>query len=120
MEREKDRQKMNPRKSRESTAPIKTSQHKLNGRGFDFGPLLIGKTKDLMDPTKNPEHFERIKITNVGPMDLEVEFTLQKDVNCLNFMLHPTSLSVRRGEVSQASRYPRESSLSHGGLRRKS
>lgn len=87
------------RRREATTAPVKISQHKLVQKGFEFGPLLIGKTKDLTDASKNPEHVEKLRLTNVSSMDMEVEFLMQKDMNFSTFFLYPTFVHIRKGEV---------------------
>lgn len=73
----------------------------MTPKGFDFGSLLVGKSKDLTDAQKNPEHFERLKISNTGLLDLEVEFLIQKDINNNNFFVSPTVMQIKKGESQE-------------------
>jgi hypothetical protein len=65
-----------------------------------FGPLLVGKSKEGYLEYKHPENYEKFGITNVGLIDAEVDFILAKDTASQGvFTISPSSMKLKPGET---------------------
>ncbi|XP_066051005.1 hydrocephalus-inducing protein homolog [Chamaea fasciata] len=65
---------------------------------FHFGPLLCGKSREWYKAQNSHSNKETINILNNSPMDVEVQFTFEKDMKSDTFLLDPPSMTLRPAE----------------------
>ncbi|XP_067327017.1 hydrocephalus-inducing protein homolog [Anolis sagrei] len=65
---------------------------------FHFGPLLCGKSREKYKVSRYPNHFERITILNISPLEAEVHFFFQYDSRAITYLLDPCSLTLKPNE----------------------
>ncbi|XP_059164892.1 hydrocephalus-inducing protein homolog isoform X11 [Physella acuta] len=72
----------------------------LNTETFEFGPLLVGKSRDKYREGKYPENMETITILNTSPLDSEVSFCFLHDSKGDTYLLEPPNMLLKPGESS--------------------
>ncbi|XP_062817752.1 hydrocephalus-inducing protein homolog isoform X1 [Anolis carolinensis] len=65
---------------------------------FHFGPLLCGKSREKYKASRYPNHFERITILNISPLEAEVHFFFQYDSRAITYLLDPASITLKPNE----------------------
>ncbi|PAA50321.1 hypothetical protein BOX15_Mlig000423g3, partial [Macrostomum lignano] len=65
---------------------------------FEFGPLLVGKTKDKIKDGVYPENRETFTIHNSSPMEADINFCLLNDVKGETFSFEPAAMTLAPGE----------------------
>ncbi|XP_062997557.1 hydrocephalus-inducing protein homolog [Elgaria multicarinata webbii] len=65
---------------------------------FHFGPLLCGKSREKYKAARHPNHFEKITILNISPLEAEVHFFFKHDSKAITYLLDPPSLTLKPNE----------------------
>ncbi|KAH9493176.1 hypothetical protein Btru_021958, partial [Bulinus truncatus] len=80
---------------------------------FEFGPLLVGKSRDKYREGKYPENMETITILNTSPLDADVSFCFQHDSKGDTYLLEPPNMFLKPGESSKLTiwAYPKIANL---------
>ncbi|XP_038004458.1 hydrocephalus-inducing protein-like [Motacilla alba alba] len=68
---------------------------------FHFGPLLCGKSREWYKAQKCPSNSENLTILNNSPMDVEVQFSFEKDQKAKTFLLDPPSMTLKPKEKQE-------------------
>ncbi|XP_042303381.1 LOW QUALITY PROTEIN: hydrocephalus-inducing protein homolog [Sceloporus undulatus] len=63
-----------------------------------FGPLLCGKSRERYKAARYPNHFEKITILNISPLEAEVHFFFQYDSKAFTYLLDPPSMTLKPNE----------------------
>jgi hydrocephalus-inducing protein len=83
---------------------IVSKQYIVSKNVFEFGPLLVGKSKeDYM--TKYPENQEKFRITNNGLFDLHIDFCFKDDQEGKVFVVDPEFLDLPMDETQDITVY---------------
>jgi len=75
---------------------------------FDFGPLLIGNNKERCKDGKFPEYEENLTISNISPLDAEINFCFLDESNDKTegcFFLQQNELTLKPNESKVSSIY---------------
>ncbi|XP_025031662.1 hydrocephalus-inducing protein-like, partial [Python bivittatus] len=80
---------------------------------FHFGPLLCGKSREKYKAARYPNHFEKITILNISPLEAEVHFFFQHDSRAITYLLDPPMLVLKpnQKQVLTVWAYPTASGL---------
>ncbi|KAG8143780.1 hypothetical protein E2320_000954, partial [Naja naja] len=62
---------------------------------FHFGPLLCGKSREKYKAARYPNHFEKLTILNISPLEVEVHFFFQQDSRAVTYLLDPPMLMLK-------------------------
>mmetsp|Transcript_4036 Transcript_4036/g.9628 ORF Transcript_4036/g.9628 Transcript_4036/m.9628 type:complete len:4944 (+) Transcript_4036:104-14935(+) len=75
-------------------------QYVISAGRFEFGPLLLGKSRENYQ-TAHPDNRERIRITNNGLFDMHVDFFFENDADGKMWLCEPKSMDLRPEEVQE-------------------
>ena len=64
---------------------------------FQFGPLLVGRTRDKTKPFKHVENFDKIWISNDGYLPAEISLSFRKESSNPIFSLETQKMSLQLG-----------------------
>ncbi|XP_055892829.1 hydrocephalus-inducing protein homolog isoform X5 [Biomphalaria glabrata] len=73
----------------------------LKTETFEFGPLLVGKSRDKYREGKYPENMESITILNNSPLDADISFCFQHDSKGDTYLLEPPNMLLKPGESNK-------------------
>ncbi|XP_025115052.1 hydrocephalus-inducing protein-like isoform X4 [Pomacea canaliculata] len=74
---------------------IVNKKYILMNETFEFGPLLVGKSRERYKEGRYPENMESFKIFNSSPMEAEVSFCFFTDSKGETFLLDPPSGTLK-------------------------
>ncbi|CAL1528045.1 unnamed protein product [Lymnaea stagnalis] len=90
--------------SRKKNHRIEDIVHKkyiLSTEVFEFGPLLVGKSRDKYREGKYPENMETLTILNTSPLDADISFCFQHDSKGETYLLEPPFMYLKPGEAGK-------------------
>ncbi|XP_059682609.1 hydrocephalus-inducing protein homolog [Gavia stellata] len=93
-------------------------QYVMDTGAFHFGPLLCGKSRDRYKALQYPSNCEKLTILNVTPLEAEVHFFFEHDVEADTFLLDPPSMRLKPNEKQELSvwAYPNSAGLVEDNL----
>jgi hydrocephalus-inducing protein len=105
------------RKKTKKSDEIVEKKYILANETFEFGPLLVGKSRDkyvlnkqiglscftssFLDRYKEgkyPENMEKLVILNTSPLDAEITFCFLNDSKAETYLLDPPNMTLKPGE----------------------
>lgn len=86
------------RKKTKTEGEIVHKKFILTSETYEFGPLLVGKSRDHYKDGKYPENMERIKIMNTSPLEAEISCCFLADSKGETFLLDPPTMILQPGE----------------------
>jgi len=71
----------------------------ISAATFEFGPMLVGKSREGYNEGKCNDSAGRVRITNNGLFALHVDFTFKKDFENACFIVEPPSMDLEVDET---------------------
>lgn len=91
------------RKKTKNDDEIIHKKYILTSETYEFGPLLVGKSRDHYKEGKYPENMEKIKIHNTSPLEADISFCFLTDSKADTFLLDPPAMQLKPGESRVSS-----------------
>ncbi|ESO91099.1 hypothetical protein LOTGIDRAFT_122343, partial [Lottia gigantea] len=86
------------RKKSKKSDEIVNKKYILMTEVFEFGPLLVGKSRDRYKEGKYPENMSTMTVLNTSPLEADVSFCYLNDSKGDTFLLEPPSMVLKPGE----------------------
>ena len=101
------------RKKNKKLDEIVKKKYVLMSEIFEFGPLLVGKSRERYKEGKYPENMETFNITNTSPLDADISFCFLNDSRGDTFLLEPPTALLKPGESTHLTvwAYPKVGDL---------
>ena len=95
------------RKKNKKVDEIVHKKYILTSETFEFGPLLVGKTRDKYKEGKYPENMEKYVVLNTSPLEADISFCFLQDSKAETYLLDPPTMVLKPSEsqVSKAETY---------------
>ncbi|XP_035827636.1 hydrocephalus-inducing protein [Aplysia californica] len=65
---------------------------------FEFGPLLVGKSREKYREGKYPENMETFTVLNTSPLEADISFCFLHDSKAETYLLEPPTMLLKPGE----------------------
>ncbi|XP_064641495.1 hydrocephalus-inducing protein-like isoform X2 [Lineus longissimus] len=89
------------RKKNKRSDDIVIKKYILTTESYEFGPLLVGKTREKFKEGKFPENQERITVLNTSPLDADINFCFLNDSKAETYLLDPPNMVLKPGEQQE-------------------
>ncbi|XP_053255366.1 hydrocephalus-inducing protein homolog [Podarcis raffonei] len=92
---------------------IISKKYIMNLGVFHFGPLLCGKSREKYKALRYPNHYEKLTILNISPLDAEVHFFFQYDSKAVTYLFDPPTMTLKPNEKQELTiwAYPTASGI---------
>ncbi|KAK6174452.1 hypothetical protein SNE40_017727 [Patella caerulea] len=88
------------RKKNKKADEIVNKKYILMTEIFEFGPLLVGKSRDKYKEGKYPENMATLTILNTSPLEADISFCYLNDSKGETYLLEPPTMVLKPGESS--------------------
>ncbi|XP_069113582.1 hydrocephalus-inducing protein homolog isoform X2 [Argopecten irradians] len=97
------------RKKNKKSDEIVHKKYVLSSETFEFGPLLIMKSRERYKEGRYPENMEKLVINNTSPLEADISFCFQHDSKGETFLLDPPNMTLKPGDTQTLTiwAYPR-------------
>ncbi|XP_070194710.1 hydrocephalus-inducing protein homolog isoform X4 [Littorina saxatilis] len=89
------------RKKNRKLDEIVHKKYVLMTETFEFGPLLVGKSRERYKEAKYPENMDTFSIHNTSPLEADISFCFLSDSKGDTFLLDPPTACLKPGESTQ-------------------
>ncbi|XP_074644164.1 hydrocephalus-inducing protein homolog [Tubulanus polymorphus] len=86
------------RKKNKKSEDIVHKKYILTTEVFEFGPLLIGKSREKYKEGKYPENMETFTILNTSPLEADINFCFLNDSKGETYLLDPPNMILKPSE----------------------
>ncbi|XP_046359897.2 hydrocephalus-inducing protein homolog isoform X3 [Haliotis rufescens] len=86
------------RKKNKKNDEIVIKKYVLMTEIFEFGPLLVGKSRDRYKEGKYPENMEQLTVLNTSPLEADISFCFLNDSKAETYLLEPPNMVLKSGE----------------------